>query len=146
MLRQPWVVAMVLWCAVLGSAAAAVSPGIARASCLYELERLHRERDRLDITWGQLQAEQSTFSAHANVEATARARAQHEHSGRGKDPAGDAVSRAPANDPASFRLRAWFVFGVLMLAAGGLLARAVELQLIDREFLISRVMRVSRAR
>ncbi len=74
MLRQPWVVAMVLWCAVLGSAAAAVYTRHRSRELFVELERLHRERDRLDITWGQLQAEQSTFSAHANVEATARAR------------------------------------------------------------------------
>jgi cell division protein FtsI (penicillin-binding protein 3) len=47
------------------------------------------------------------------------------------------MSRAAANDARSFRMRAWFVFGVLMLAAGGLVARAVELQLVDREFLIS---------
>jgi cell division protein FtsI (penicillin-binding protein 3) len=47
------------------------------------------------------------------------------------------VSRAARSDAASFRLRGWFAFGVVLLAAGGLLARAVDLQLIDRGFLIS---------
>ncbi|MEO6079121.1 MAG: penicillin-binding transpeptidase domain-containing protein [Steroidobacteraceae bacterium] len=46
------------------------------------------------------------------------------------------MSRGATNDARSFRLRSWFVFGVLMLAAGGLLARAVDLQLVDHEFLI----------
>lgn len=45
------------------------------------------------------------------------------------------MSRA-GGDSRSFRLRAWFVFGVLTLAAGGLLARAVNLQLLDQDFLI----------
>jgi cell division protein FtsI (penicillin-binding protein 3) len=39
------------------------------------------------------------------------------------------------NPGASFRVRAWFVFGVLTLGAGGLVAKAVHLQLVDREFL-----------
>ncbi|MEO6184846.1 MAG: penicillin-binding transpeptidase domain-containing protein [Steroidobacteraceae bacterium] len=47
------------------------------------------------------------------------------------------MSRAPRSDAGSFRLRAWFAFGVLALGAGGLLARAVDLQLVDKEFLIS---------
>jgi cell division protein FtsI (penicillin-binding protein 3) len=46
------------------------------------------------------------------------------------------VSRAPKTDAGSFSVRAWFVFGVLTLSAGGLLVRAVDLQLVDREFLI----------
>lgn len=47
------------------------------------------------------------------------------------------MSRAPRSDAGSFRVRAWFAFGVLALGAGGLLARAVDLQLVDKEFLIS---------
>jgi cell division protein FtsI (penicillin-binding protein 3) len=46
------------------------------------------------------------------------------------------MSRAPRTDAGNFALRAWFVFGVLMLGAAGLVARAVDLQLVDREFLI----------
>lgn len=46
------------------------------------------------------------------------------------------MSRAPRNEVASFRTRAWFALGALGLAAIGLVVRAVELQLVDREFLI----------
>jgi cell division protein FtsL len=37
-----------------------------------ELQRLTRERDELDIEWGQLQLEQSTWSANGRVESVAR--------------------------------------------------------------------------
>jgi cell division protein FtsI (penicillin-binding protein 3) len=47
------------------------------------------------------------------------------------------MSRAPRSESASFGLRAWLAFGVLVMAACGLVARAVDLQLVDREFLIS---------
>jgi len=47
------------------------------------------------------------------------------------------MSRAPRSNGDSFRLRALFMFGVLMLGAAGLLARAVDLQLVDHQFLAS---------
>lgn len=37
-----------------------------------ELQVLQRERDRLEMEWGQLQIEQSTWSTHARVERMAR--------------------------------------------------------------------------
>jgi cell division protein FtsL len=74
LLRQPWIVVTLLWCAVLGSAAATVYTRHRSRELFVELEKLHRERDQLDITWGKLQLEQSTISAHAQVEAYARAR------------------------------------------------------------------------
>jgi cell division protein FtsI (penicillin-binding protein 3) len=46
------------------------------------------------------------------------------------------MSREPRADAGSFRLRAGFAFGLLLLAAGGLLARAIDLQLLNPEFLI----------
>jgi cell division protein FtsI (penicillin-binding protein 3) len=46
------------------------------------------------------------------------------------------VSRAPRTGSASFRARGWFAFGLLGLAATGLLVRAVHLQLVQHEFLI----------
>jgi cell division protein FtsL len=70
-LRQPWVIVVLLWCAVLGSAAAAIYTRHRSRELFVELERLHRQRDQLDVTWGQLQLEQSAFSAHAHVESTA---------------------------------------------------------------------------
>ncbi len=37
-----------------------------------ELQRLTRERDELDIEWGQLQLEQSTWATNGRVENVAR--------------------------------------------------------------------------
>ena len=48
------------------------------------------------------------------------------------------MSRATASRSTNFRLRAIFVFAVLMLGAGGLLARAVHLQLVESKDLISK--------
>jgi cell division protein FtsI (penicillin-binding protein 3) len=54
--------------------------------------------------------------------------------------------KRPGTTPASFRLRTAFAFGVLVLAAGALAARAVQLQLVDNGFLTrqgdARFMRV----
>jgi cell division protein FtsI (penicillin-binding protein 3) len=46
------------------------------------------------------------------------------------------LSRAPRTGGANFRARGWFAFGLLGLAATGLLVRAVQLQLVQHEFLI----------
>ena len=37
-----------------------------------ELQRLNVERDRMEVEWGQLQIEQSTWSTYARVEQLAR--------------------------------------------------------------------------
>tara|TARA_R110000782_G_scaffold40639_13_gene93824 strand:+ start:456 stop:743 length:288 start_codon:yes stop_codon:yes gene_type:complete len=37
-----------------------------------ELEALTRERDELNIEWGQLQIEQSTWATHARIERVAK--------------------------------------------------------------------------
>jgi cell division protein FtsL len=37
-----------------------------------ELQALQQERDQLEMEWGQLQIEQSTWSTHARVESLAR--------------------------------------------------------------------------
>jgi len=70
-LRHPWLLVGVLWCAVLASAAGVVYTKHRSRELFVQLEKLHRERDQLDMTWGQLQTEQSTFTAHAQVEAVA---------------------------------------------------------------------------
>lgn len=74
LLRHPWLVVSVLWCAVLASAAGAVYTKHRSRELFVQLERLHRERDQLDVTWGQLQTEQSTWTAHALVETVASER------------------------------------------------------------------------
>jgi cell division protein FtsL len=71
LLQHRWLIVSVLWCAVLASAAGAVYTKHRSRELFVELERLRRERDQLDVTWGQWQTEQSTFTAHAWVEAVA---------------------------------------------------------------------------
>lgn len=73
-MRQSWVILLLLWCAVLGSAAAAVWTRHRARELFVELEQLNRDRQQLDVTWGQLQLEQSYWSQHAQVENTARRR------------------------------------------------------------------------
>lgn len=74
MLRQSWVIALLLWCAVLASAAGTIWTRHRARELFVELERLGREQEELDITWGRLQLEQSAWSAHAHVESQAARR------------------------------------------------------------------------
>ncbi len=73
-LRNSWLVLLVLWFAVLVSAAGAVWTRHRARELFVELEQLNRDRQQLDVTWGQLQLEQSYWSQHAQVESTARRR------------------------------------------------------------------------
>jgi cell division protein FtsL len=68
LLRNSWVVVTVLWCAVLASAAGAVYTKHRSRELFVQLGELYRERDQLDMTWGQLQTEQSMYTAHAQVQ------------------------------------------------------------------------------
>ncbi|MBX5460899.1 MAG: cell division protein FtsL [Steroidobacteraceae bacterium] len=60
-----------LWVAVLLSAAGAVYSKHRARELFVQLERLNRQRDNLEIEWGQLQLEQSAWSTHAFVERVA---------------------------------------------------------------------------
>lgn len=73
-MRHSWVILLLLWGAVLASAAGAVWTRHRARELFVELEQLNRERQQLDVTWGQLQLEQSYWSQHAQVENTARRR------------------------------------------------------------------------
>jgi cell division protein FtsL len=64
----------VLWLVALGSAAGAIYSKHRARELFVELEKLNRERDRLEVEWGQLQLEQSAWSTHAFVENVAAAR------------------------------------------------------------------------
>jgi len=66
-----WVIAIALWGVVLASSAGAVYAKHRSRELFVELERMHRQRDNLEIQWGQLQLEQSAWSAHAFVERVA---------------------------------------------------------------------------
>ncbi|MFM7396091.1 MAG: cell division protein FtsL [Gammaproteobacteria bacterium] len=57
-----------LWLVVLASAAGAIFVKHRARELFVELEKVNRERDRLEIEWGQLQLEQSAWSTHAFVE------------------------------------------------------------------------------
>ncbi len=74
MLRQKWFILLVLWFAVLVSAAGAIYTSHRAREQFVELERLHRERDQLEVTWGQLELDKASLSANANVEQVAAIR------------------------------------------------------------------------
>ncbi len=63
-----------LWLAVLASAVAVVRARGESRALFVELERLSAERDRLNISWGQQQIEQSLLSNPSYVEQIAAKR------------------------------------------------------------------------
>jgi cell division protein FtsL len=66
-----WLVA-VLWVAVLGSSLGVIYAKHEARSRFNELQKLTQQRDDLDIEWGRLQLEQSTWATHGRVERIAR--------------------------------------------------------------------------
>jgi len=62
----------VLWVMVLGSSLGVVYAKHQARSKFNELQKLTQQRDELDIEWGQLQLEQSTWATHGRVERVAR--------------------------------------------------------------------------
>ena len=69
--RQPasMVIALALVCVL--TAIALVYTKHESRKLFVELERLSNERDELNIEWGQLQIEQSTWATHARIEQVA---------------------------------------------------------------------------
>ncbi len=65
-------VVAVLWLALLASGLGVVYAKHEARSRFNELQKLTQERDELDIEWGQLQLEQSTWATHGRVERVAR--------------------------------------------------------------------------
>jgi len=65
------IVVSVLWVGALGSAAGAIYCKHRARQMFVELERLNARRDNLEIEWGQLQLEQSSWSTQAFVERVA---------------------------------------------------------------------------
>ncbi len=73
-LLRPGVLAVLtlgLWCMALASATWVVHTRHKARELFVELERLNKQRDALEIEWGQLQLEQGTWSSHAYVEQVA---------------------------------------------------------------------------
>ena len=58
--------------AIMASAMAAIYAKHESRKSFMELQRLQVERDRMEIEWGQLQIEQSTWSTYGRVEQLAR--------------------------------------------------------------------------
>ena len=61
----------VLWLGVLGSSLGVIYAKHEARSRFNELQQLTQQRDDLDIEWGQLQLEQSTWATHGRVERVA---------------------------------------------------------------------------
>lgn len=77
MSRADWrglVVAASLAVAVVGSGLLLIRAEHDARQLFIEFEELGRERDRLQIDWGRLQIEQSTYATHARIESLARER------------------------------------------------------------------------
>ena len=60
------------WLAVFASGIGCVYAKHQARKRFVELRELEKERDRLEIEWGQLRLEQSTWATHARVENLAR--------------------------------------------------------------------------
>ncbi len=62
------IVASILLLAVVASAVAVVRTHHERRSLFVELDEVDAERDRLQVEWGRLQIEQSTWAASDRIE------------------------------------------------------------------------------
>ncbi|MBT8081037.1 MAG: cell division protein FtsL [Gammaproteobacteria bacterium] len=70
--RQPFLLVFVFALVCVLSAMALIYTKHESRKLFVELERLTLERDELNIEWGQLQIEQSTWAQHARIEQVAR--------------------------------------------------------------------------
>jgi len=61
-----------LWVAVLCSALAVVYAVHRNRAQFVQLQQAQRERDQLNVEWGQLQLEQSAWATHGRIEQAAR--------------------------------------------------------------------------
>ncbi len=69
--RQPFLLTFVFAVVCVISALALVYTRHEARRLFIELEQLAQERDELNIEWGQLQIEQSTWAQHARIERVA---------------------------------------------------------------------------
>lgn len=69
--RQPLLLVFVFALVCVVSALALIKTKHESRKLFVELERLTDERDELNIEWGQLQIEQSTWATHARIEQVA---------------------------------------------------------------------------
>ena len=69
--RQPFLLTMIFAVVCVMSAIALIYTKHESRKLFVELEALTTERDKLNIEWGQLQIEQSTWATHARIEQVA---------------------------------------------------------------------------
>ncbi len=69
--RQPVALILVFAVVCVVSAMALIKTKHESRKLFVELESLTHERDQLNIEWGQLQIEQSTWATHARIEQVA---------------------------------------------------------------------------
>ena len=69
--RQPFLLTLIFALVCVMSALALVYTKHESRKLFIELEALNSERDKLNIEWGQLQIEQSTWATHARIERVA---------------------------------------------------------------------------
>jgi len=69
--RQPFLLTIVFAVVCVMSAMALIYTKHESRKLFVELEALTTERDELNIEWGQLQIEQSTWATHARIERVA---------------------------------------------------------------------------
>jgi cell division protein FtsL len=69
--RQPFLLVLVFALVCVTSALALIYTKHESRKLFVELESLTHERDQLNIEWGQLQIEQSTWATHARIEQVA---------------------------------------------------------------------------
>ncbi len=69
--RQPVLLTLVFAIVCVGSALAVIYTKHESRKLFVGLEQLTTERDELNIEWGQLQIEQSTWATHARIEQVA---------------------------------------------------------------------------
>jgi cell division protein FtsL len=72
MRHHNFIFVVVLGMAVVISATGVVYAKYASRSQFVELESLRKKRDAVDVEWGKLQLEQSTWATHGRVERIAR--------------------------------------------------------------------------
>jgi cell division protein FtsL len=68
---QPLLLTMIFAAVCVTSALALIYTKHESRKLFVQLERLTTERDELNIEWGQLQIEQSTWATHARIERVA---------------------------------------------------------------------------
>ena len=73
MSKQGWLV-LVLTLVVMMSAVAVVQAKHESRKRFAQLQALEKERDQMNVQWGQLQLEQGTWATHSRVERIARTR------------------------------------------------------------------------